>query len=59
MDKDTSLAILNILEISQEVMKGTSDTRILTLQIHGALVKARVRATWRHMNLATTTRSLD
>ena len=42
MDKDTRLAILSILEISQEVMKDASETRILTLQIHEALVKARV-----------------
>jgi hypothetical protein len=42
VDKDTRLAILDILEISREVMKDASETRILTLQIHEALVKARV-----------------
>ena len=42
MDKDTRLAILDILELSQEVMKDASEARILTLQIHEALVKARV-----------------
>ena len=42
VDKDTRLAILSILEVSQEAMKVASETRILTLQIHEALVKARV-----------------
>ena len=42
VDKDTRLAILSILEVSQEAMKVASETRILTLQIHEALVGARV-----------------
>jgi hypothetical protein len=42
MDKDTRLAIISILEVSREAMKGASEARILTLQIHEALVKARV-----------------
>jgi hypothetical protein len=42
VDKDTRLAMLRILEISQEAMKSASEARILMLQIHEALVKARV-----------------
>jgi len=42
MDKNTSLAIISILEVSREAMKCASEARILTLQIHEALVKARV-----------------
>jgi hypothetical protein len=42
VDRDTRLAILSILEVSQETMKSASETRILRLQIHEALVKARV-----------------
>jgi len=42
VDKDTRLAILNILEVSQEAMKSAAETRILILQIHEALVKARI-----------------
>jgi hypothetical protein len=42
VDKDTRLAILNILEVSQEAMKSASETRILILQMHEALVKARI-----------------
>jgi hypothetical protein len=42
MDKDTRLAIIGILEVSREAMKGASEARILALQIHEALVKARV-----------------
>jgi hypothetical protein len=39
MGKDTRLAIISILEVSQEAMKGAAEARILTLQIHDALVK--------------------
>jgi hypothetical protein len=42
VDKDTRLAILRILEVLHEAMKRASETHILTLQIHDALVKARV-----------------
>ena len=42
MDTDTRIAIICILEVSQEVTKGASGAPILTLQIHEALVKARV-----------------
>jgi hypothetical protein len=42
VDKDTRLALLGILELSQEAMKGASETRLLTLKIHEALVKAHV-----------------
>lgn len=42
MDKDTGLAMISILEVSQEAMKGASEARLLTLQVHEALVKARV-----------------
>jgi hypothetical protein len=42
MDKDARLAILGILELSQETMKGASEARILALRIHEALVKARI-----------------
>ena len=42
MDKDTRLAILSILELCQETMKRASETRNLALQIHEAIVKARV-----------------
>jgi hypothetical protein len=41
MDKDTRLAIIRIIEVSQEATKGASGAPILTLQIHEALVKAR------------------
>ena len=39
MDKNTRLAIVEAL---RESMKGTSETKILSLRIHDALVKARV-----------------
>ena len=42
MDKDTRLASIGILEVAREAMKGASQARILTLQVHEALVKARV-----------------
>jgi hypothetical protein len=42
VDKDTRLAILSILELLHDAMKRASETHILTLQIHDALVKARV-----------------
>jgi hypothetical protein len=42
IDKDTKLAILSLLEALRESMKSTSETRILSLRIHDALVKARV-----------------
>jgi hypothetical protein len=42
VDKDTRLAMLSILEVSQEAMKGASEPWILMLQIHEALVKAGV-----------------
>jgi hypothetical protein len=42
VDKDTRLAMLSILEISEEAMKGASEARTLMLQIHEALVKAGV-----------------
>ena len=38
----TQGAIISILEVSRETIKGASEARILTLQIHEALVKARV-----------------
>lgn len=42
VDKGTRLATLSILEVLHEAMKRATATHILTLQIHGALVKARV-----------------
>ena len=42
MDKDTRLTIISILNVSEEAMKGASEARTLTLQIHEALVQARV-----------------
>jgi hypothetical protein len=42
MDKDKGLAILSNPEVVQDAMRGLSQTRALTLQIHEALVKARV-----------------
>jgi hypothetical protein len=42
MDKDTRLAMISTLGVSQEATKGASGEPILTLQIHEALVKARV-----------------
>ena len=42
VNKDTKLAILSILEALHEAMKRASETHLLTLQIHEALVKARV-----------------
>ena len=42
MDKNTRLAIPSLLEALRESMKGTSETKILSLRIHDALVKARV-----------------
>jgi hypothetical protein len=42
MDKHTGLAILSNPEVVQHAMRGPSQTRALTLQIHEALVKARV-----------------
>ncbi len=42
MDNDTRLAIISILEVSRQATKGASEAQILTLQIHEALVKARV-----------------
>jgi hypothetical protein len=42
LDKDTRLTIISILDVSQEAMKAASKARTLTLQIHEALVQARV-----------------
>jgi hypothetical protein len=42
LNKDVRLAIVNILEVSQAAMKSASEARILALQIHEALLKARV-----------------
>ncbi len=42
MHKDTRLAMISTLGVSQEATKGASGEPILTLQIHEALVKARV-----------------
>jgi hypothetical protein len=42
MDKDTKLAILSLLEALRESMENTSETRISSLRIDDALVKARV-----------------
>jgi hypothetical protein len=42
VDKDTRLAILNILEVSQETIQSASEARMLSLRIHEALLKARV-----------------
>jgi hypothetical protein len=42
MDKDTRLAMISTLGVSQEATKGASGEPILTLQIHEAPVKARV-----------------
>jgi hypothetical protein len=42
MDKDTKLAFVNILEVSQETMQSASEARELSLRIHEALLKARV-----------------
>jgi hypothetical protein len=42
IDKDTELAILSPLDALRESMKNTSGTRIVSLRIHDALLKARV-----------------
>ena len=42
LDKDTKLAILSLPRALRESMKSMSQTRILSLRIHDALVKARV-----------------
>jgi hypothetical protein len=42
MDKETKLAIVGLLEISKDMLKTTSETRMLALRIHDALVKAQV-----------------
>lgn len=42
MDKDTKLAFVNILEVSQETMQSAYEARDLSLRIHEALLKARV-----------------
>ena len=42
MDRDTKLAFVNILEVSQETMQSASEARNLSLRIHEALLKARV-----------------
>ena len=42
VDKDTKPAILSILEVLHEAMKRACETHISTLQIHEALVRARV-----------------
>jgi hypothetical protein len=42
VDRDTRLAIIGILDVSREAMKGASELRLLTLRIHEALVNARV-----------------
>jgi hypothetical protein len=42
MDKDTRLAFVNILEVSQETMQSASEARDLSLRIHEALLKAGV-----------------
>lgn len=42
MDKDTKLAFVDILEVSQETMQSASEARNLSLRIHQALLKARV-----------------
>jgi hypothetical protein len=34
VDKDTRLTIISILDVSQEAMKGATQARTLTLQIH-------------------------
>jgi hypothetical protein len=38
-DRDIRFAIISVLEVSREAVKGASEARILTLQIHEALVK--------------------
>ncbi len=42
MDKDTKLAFVSILEVSQETMQSASEARDLSLRIHEALLKAGV-----------------
>lgn len=42
MDKNTRLAIPGLLEALRESMKSTSETKILSLPVHDALVEARV-----------------
>ena len=42
MDKDTRLALVDIVEVSQATMQSASETRILSLRIHEALLKACV-----------------
>ena len=42
MDKDTKLAFVNILEVSQETMQSAAEARDLSLRIHEALLKAGV-----------------
>jgi hypothetical protein len=42
VDKDAKPAMLSILEVLREAMKRACETHILTLQIHEALVRARV-----------------
>jgi hypothetical protein len=42
MDRETKLAIVGLLDVSKEMIKNASETRILALRIHEALVKAQV-----------------
>ena len=42
MDKDTKVAIVGLLEMSRELIRNTSEIRILALRIQDALVKANV-----------------
>jgi hypothetical protein len=42
MDKDTRLALVDMVEASQATMQNASEARILSLRIHDALLKARV-----------------
>ena len=42
MDKDTRLALVDIVEVSQATMQSASEARMLSLRIHDALLKACV-----------------
>jgi hypothetical protein len=59
MDKDTRLALVDIVEVSQATMQSASEARILSLPIHDALLKACVPVIWKLTNPATTTWSVN
>jgi hypothetical protein len=59
MDKDTRLALVDIVEVSQAAMQSASEAQMLSLRIHDALPKACVPGYLRPTNPATTTWSVN